>query len=100
MTDPSVELLRSQAARDRHLARVERLLAREGVSLTVADRVSGLVSAPVGADDKDIDTAIQALRRDLPGVFGAPPAVGSPSDRPGTASAGLAEAEPHVPVPG
>lgn len=80
MTDLSVELLRSQAAQDRHLARVERLLTREGVSLTVADRLSALVDVPVGADDKAIGTAIQSMRRELPGVFAAVPTAERPSE--------------------
>ena len=75
MTDLSVEVLRTEAAKDRHLARVERLLTREGVSLTVADRVSGLVKVDVGADDVAIGAAITNLKRDLPGVFAVSPAV-------------------------
>lgn len=75
MGDPSTELLRTEAAKDRHLARVERLLTREGVSLTVADRVSGLVKVDVGADDTAIDAAIKNLKRELPGVFAVSPAV-------------------------
>lgn len=75
MSDPSTEFLRTEAAKDRHLARVERLLTREGVSLTVADRVSGLVKVDVGADDAAIGAAIKNLKRELPGVFAVSPAV-------------------------
>lgn len=87
MTEPTAGELRSQAQNDRHLARVERLLAHKGVSLTVAGRVSALVEAPVGADDAAIETAITSLRRDLPGVFGAAPDVEAPAGSKGRAEA-------------
>lgn len=89
MTELSTGELRSHAKADRHLARVERFLARQGVSLTVADRLSALVDAPVGADDQAIESAIASLRRDLPGVFGEAPRVDTPG---GEQSKGLAEA--------
>lgn len=48
MTDILTECLRTQAANDRHLAKVERLLGREGVSPAVLGHVATLVDAPVG----------------------------------------------------
>lgn len=67
MTD--IEQLRADAARDRHLARVERILSREGVSPTVLDRLATVVDAQVGADDSEIQRAVSSLRDELPGVF-------------------------------
>ena len=67
MTD--IEQLRADAARDRHLARVERVLSREGVSPAVIDRLAAVVDAEVGADDGEIQRAVSSLRDELPGVF-------------------------------
>lgn len=69
MTDIVTESLRTEAANDRHLAKVERLLGREGVSPAVLGRVAALVDAPVGADDATLAAAVQGLRKDVPGLF-------------------------------
>lgn len=64
-----IDQLRADAARDRHLAKVERLLSREGVSPTIVDRLAAVVDAPVGADDAEIQRAVASLRTEVPGVF-------------------------------
>jgi len=64
-----IDQLRADAARDRHLAKVERLLSREGVSPAIVDRLAAVVDAPVGADDAEIQRAVASLRMEVPGVF-------------------------------
>ena len=64
-----IDQLRAEAARDRHLARVERLLSREGVSPVIVDRLAAVVEAPVGATDEEIQAAVASLRTEVPGVF-------------------------------
>lgn len=55
-----IEQLRADAARDRHLARVERIPSRKGVSPTVVDRLAAVVDAQVGADDSEIQLAVSS----------------------------------------
>lgn len=56
----AIEQLQADAPRDRDLARVERILSREGVSPTVVDRLAAVVDAQVGADDSEIQRESRA----------------------------------------
>lgn len=80
-----IDQLRAEAARDRHLAKVERLLSREGVSPTIVDRLAAVVDAPVGADDAEIQRAVASLRTEIPGVFADTSSI--PGRQPSSANA-------------
>lgn len=79
---------RQAAAQERHEARLERALARAGVSdkpakdgaPSPAQRAIRLLEVEVGADADAITAAIETLRADMPGLFGAPTSPAPASD--------------------
>ncbi|WP_169165111.1 hypothetical protein [Cellulomonas taurus] len=65
------EAEKAAAAADRHAARVERLLGTAGAAnVAVAARA---IDVAVGADDATVTAAIEKLKTDAPGLFGAAP---------------------------
>lgn len=77
--------LKAEAAADRHAARVERLLTTSGAAnVAVATRA---LDVAVGADEATVTAAIEKLKTDAPGLFGAAPAAphtapGAPPQQP------------------
>ena len=67
------EKIKAEAAADRHAARVERLLGTAGAAnVAVAARA---IDVTVGADESTVTAAIEKLKTDAPGLFGAAPAA-------------------------
>lgn len=79
------EAAKAEAAADRHVARVERLLTSSGAAnVAVATRA---LDVAVGADEATVTAAIEKLKTDAPGLFGAAPAAphtapGAPPQQP------------------
>ncbi len=87
------ETARSEAAADRHAARVERLLTTSGAAnVAVAARA---LDVTVGADEAAVSAAIEQLKTDAPGLFGAAPSAPhtDPSRPPATPPAAKTAAE-------
>lgn len=86
------EAAKTEAAQERHTAAVERALLRalpkdlDDAALDArVSKIARLVEAEVGADADTIKKAVDALRKDMPELFGGVAGGGVPnSDPPGT----------------
>jgi hypothetical protein len=82
---------RAEAAKDRHTARLERILGKAGAS--DVEIVARALDVAVGADDATVTAAVEALKAKVPGMFVAvvPPPNTDPGKQPPPAG-GLASA--------
>lgn len=79
---------REAAAKDRHAAKVERFLLKGGASLSKLERLSRLIDIEVGADDDEIEDAIDSLKEELPELFSSNSSDDDEEDKPRSRSKG------------